>query len=296
MFDTLQWWKQNESRFPELATIARDILAVPAASTGVERLFNQARDFVSYRRHHLKGDTIRLLMMLLALDRYNLRQSLQQIEISEEWEEVGASLDDSDDTDMVINTGYISDTNEDDEESIFDIGPIPRPAPSDYQDDDYYEDSYNSTELKRRRHEDPNQSRLDSFLNPIRVESVTPDRISAVPDIVPSLVASPTPTLDVAEGTVSRSHEEPRLPSSHEKFRSPRGIPGVVSQRHRVSKLRTASKSSHSGPSGTQPQQRELIRSTRLRSQTPIFHTPSRGQTPVIEIYSSKVQGKQRAL
>ncbi|KAI9840975.1 MAG: hypothetical protein M1837_001104 [Sclerophora amabilis] len=32
--------------------MARDILAVPAAGVGVERLFNLARDMISYRREH----------------------------------------------------------------------------------------------------------------------------------------------------------------------------------------------------------------------------------------------------
>jgi hAT family C-terminal dimerisation region len=49
----LEYWKRAERNWPTLASIARDYLAIPAASVGVERLFNQARDICSYRRHHL---------------------------------------------------------------------------------------------------------------------------------------------------------------------------------------------------------------------------------------------------
>jgi len=53
------WWKVNAGRFPNLALMARDILAVQGGSVGVERVFSMARDVIPYRRSRLKSSTIR---------------------------------------------------------------------------------------------------------------------------------------------------------------------------------------------------------------------------------------------
>ena len=58
----LAWWKVNAGRFPNLARMARDILAVQAGSVGVERVFSMARDVIPYRRSKLKSSTIRSSM------------------------------------------------------------------------------------------------------------------------------------------------------------------------------------------------------------------------------------------
>lgn len=76
-------------------------------------MFNCARDFVSYRRHHLKGDTIRLLVMLLAIDSFNAKESFRACEIAEDWEEAKAEEVDEDEDDEALNCGYISDIVED---------------------------------------------------------------------------------------------------------------------------------------------------------------------------------------
>jgi hypothetical protein len=74
---------------------------------GIKRLFNIVRDFISYRRYYLKGDTIRLLIILITLDRFNLRDSLYEIEISKEWEEPSLLFKDEIETDYTL-IGYIS--------------------------------------------------------------------------------------------------------------------------------------------------------------------------------------------
>ena len=55
----LEWWKVNARRVPNLARMARDVLAVQAGSVGVERVFSMARDVIPYRRSRLKSSTSR---------------------------------------------------------------------------------------------------------------------------------------------------------------------------------------------------------------------------------------------
>lgn len=38
------FWKENGHKFPALASLACDVLSIPATGAGVERLFNSARD------------------------------------------------------------------------------------------------------------------------------------------------------------------------------------------------------------------------------------------------------------
>jgi hypothetical protein len=63
-FDLLGWWKANECTYPRLARVAKDILSVPIAQVGVERVFNTAKDLIGDRRHRLAAQTIRKTMLL----------------------------------------------------------------------------------------------------------------------------------------------------------------------------------------------------------------------------------------
>ncbi len=46
--DVLQEWKRLEPKFPTVARMAKDILAIPLAGVGVEQGFNQTRDTCGY--------------------------------------------------------------------------------------------------------------------------------------------------------------------------------------------------------------------------------------------------------
>jgi hypothetical protein len=78
--DPLDWWRINYGRFPRLAKMARDFLAIPGeisfmcitstiiifvlgSSVSVERSFNCGRDIISIRRHSLSSETLRSLMV-----------------------------------------------------------------------------------------------------------------------------------------------------------------------------------------------------------------------------------------
>ncbi|OQD79088.1 hypothetical protein PENSOL_c339G11796, partial [Penicillium solitum] len=71
----LLFWKDSQHRFPALASLARDVLSIPATGAGVERLFNSARDICHYRRGRLNADTIQDLMMYLCTSRFDFEEA-----------------------------------------------------------------------------------------------------------------------------------------------------------------------------------------------------------------------------
>jgi len=72
----LDWRKVNAGRFPNLARMAREILAVQGSSVGVERVFSMPRDVIPYRRSQLKSSTIRSSMLVKSYKNEELRREL----------------------------------------------------------------------------------------------------------------------------------------------------------------------------------------------------------------------------
>jgi len=72
----LEWWKVNAGSFPNLAPMARDILAVQGGSVGVELVFRMARDVIPYWRSQLKCRTIRSSMVVKSYENKELRREL----------------------------------------------------------------------------------------------------------------------------------------------------------------------------------------------------------------------------
>ena len=60
----LQWWKENETKFPALAVVAKSYLAAPATSTPSERLFSAAGSIVSEKRASLTKEHVDMLTFL----------------------------------------------------------------------------------------------------------------------------------------------------------------------------------------------------------------------------------------
>ena len=83
------FWRNNQTKYPTLARIARDLFSIPATGAGVERLFNTARDICHYRRGRLSSSTIKDLMVYnrtikFDIDTEELNLLVQSLEIEEE--------------------------------------------------------------------------------------------------------------------------------------------------------------------------------------------------------------------
>jgi hypothetical protein len=60
--DALQWWRVNESAFPNVAVMARQYLGCPATSASVERLFSQVGIAFSAKRKSADGATLESIL------------------------------------------------------------------------------------------------------------------------------------------------------------------------------------------------------------------------------------------
>ncbi len=67
--DILHFWSQNGHLFPTIAAIARDVLAIPASNTSVERLFSKSKNMITDKRTRIGLEKIdRLLFLKKNLD------------------------------------------------------------------------------------------------------------------------------------------------------------------------------------------------------------------------------------
>lgn len=62
--DPLAWWRNNEARYPLLATVAKKYLCICATSTPSERVFSTAGNIVTPIRSSLKPDKVNMLVFL----------------------------------------------------------------------------------------------------------------------------------------------------------------------------------------------------------------------------------------
>ena len=60
--DVFTWWRRRASDFPNLSRMARQFLAVPASSAGVERLFSMAGRIFSDLRKSTKEETLEYIL------------------------------------------------------------------------------------------------------------------------------------------------------------------------------------------------------------------------------------------
>ncbi|XP_055836664.1 E3 SUMO-protein ligase ZBED1-like [Episyrphus balteatus] len=63
--EPLMWWKNNETKYPSLALLAKKILCIPATSVSSERCFSAAGNVVSSKRASLLPENVSLLTFLM---------------------------------------------------------------------------------------------------------------------------------------------------------------------------------------------------------------------------------------
>ncbi|XP_074375307.1 zinc finger BED domain-containing protein RICESLEEPER 2-like [Apium graveolens] len=61
-FDILYWWKLNAPKFPVVARMAKDILAIPTSSVASENSFSKCRRIITDTRSSLNDDSVETLM------------------------------------------------------------------------------------------------------------------------------------------------------------------------------------------------------------------------------------------
>ncbi|KAL2931380.1 putative AC transposase, partial [Bienertia sinuspersici] len=59
-FHIIQWWKNHSSKFPVLARIAKDILAIPASTIASESAFSAGRRVLDEKRSRLSSESIEM--------------------------------------------------------------------------------------------------------------------------------------------------------------------------------------------------------------------------------------------
>lgn len=61
-FDILSWWKNHAPKYPVLAKIARDLLAVPVTSVASESMFSAGGRVLTTHRSSLAPDCVQALL------------------------------------------------------------------------------------------------------------------------------------------------------------------------------------------------------------------------------------------
>ena len=61
--DVLKWWKNNQSQFPQLAAMARDVFSAVGTSTPSERAFSSSKETITDRRNRLGAQTVEALQV-----------------------------------------------------------------------------------------------------------------------------------------------------------------------------------------------------------------------------------------
>jgi len=62
--DPLQWWKTNQARYPTIAHVARQVLAIPATSVPSERVFSKTGRLVTKLRNRISRKLVDQVIFL----------------------------------------------------------------------------------------------------------------------------------------------------------------------------------------------------------------------------------------
>ena len=64
LMNVMNWWKTQAYRFPNVATVARSILAIPASSVPSERVFSKAGELLSVKRLQMEAKQVDMFLFL----------------------------------------------------------------------------------------------------------------------------------------------------------------------------------------------------------------------------------------
>ena len=95
-----------------MASLARDVLSIPASGAGVERFFNSARDVCHYRRGSLQPQTIQDLIMYKCTSRFEIQEE-ERVMLSEYLSDQEIQAAKEEKTSQQISFDPISDNEED---------------------------------------------------------------------------------------------------------------------------------------------------------------------------------------
>ena len=60
----MEWWSDNEEKFPNIAKLARKYLAIPASSAPSERVFSQMKIIVERKRWRMDPERLESVLFL----------------------------------------------------------------------------------------------------------------------------------------------------------------------------------------------------------------------------------------
>ena len=80
--DPLQWWKENENKYPTAAGVAKEYLATPATSAPSERVWSRAARVLTAKRACLKDELVSR-MMFVQENRKLLHKHFQRTTLSQ---------------------------------------------------------------------------------------------------------------------------------------------------------------------------------------------------------------------
>jgi len=63
-FNLMNWWEANERNYPRLASLAKEILAIPATSVPTERTFSDAGNIITAKRSRLLPENVDMLVFI----------------------------------------------------------------------------------------------------------------------------------------------------------------------------------------------------------------------------------------
>ena len=63
-FNVSKWWAQHHEKYPKLALVVKNLLAIPATSANCERAFSSLTDIVTKKKKQIAGSNYREIDLL----------------------------------------------------------------------------------------------------------------------------------------------------------------------------------------------------------------------------------------